>query len=177
MNRPSPHHCRVSVTIGWTHIPVLVVRGTPRSLNLRNKEQPMNALPAEKSEMTDEDKNLAAVTDVEAGIRDFVRKDVAYLRRTPAAPGTEAPVDASADAAVSSVNTLIHRVAGASLSEIETLIAELEGLRTLMHNEGQRIQRELAGYAQLGQTAMKSTRMIADNLAQWKRSAPEPRQD
>ncbi len=137
----------------------------------------MNALPAEKSEMTDEDKNLAAVTDVEAGIRDFVRKDVAYLRRTPAAPGTETPSDATAEAAVSSVNTLIHRVAGASLSEIETLIAELEGLRTLMHNEGQRIQRELAGYAQLGQTAMKSTRMIADNLAQWKRSAPEPRQD
>ena len=159
-------------------MPVLVVRGTPRSLNLRNKEQPMNALPAEKSEMTEEDKNLAAVNDVEAGIRDFVRKDVAYLRRAPAAPGTDAPAaDASADAAVGSVNNLINRVAGASLSEIETLIAELEGLRTLMHNEGQRIQRELAGYAQLGQTAMKSTRMIADNLAQWKRTAPEPRQD
>lgn len=32
----------------------------------------MNALQAEKSEITDEDKNLAAVTEVEAGIRDFV---------------------------------------------------------------------------------------------------------
>ena len=41
----------------------------------------MNALQAEKSELNDEDKNLAAVSDVEAGIRDFVRKDVAYLRR------------------------------------------------------------------------------------------------
>jgi hypothetical protein len=138
----------------------------------------MNALPVEKSELTDEDKNLAAVSEVEAGIRDFVRKDVAYLRRSPSTtPATEPPADPSADAAVSSVNTLIHRVAGASLGEIENLIAELEGLRTLMHNEGQRIQRELAGYAQLGQTAMKSTRMIADNLAQWRRSTPEPRQD
>lgn len=140
----------------------------------------MNALPAEKSEQTDEDKNLAAVSEVEAGIRDFVRKDVAYLRRSPSAStatSTETPADASAEAAVGSVNNLINRVAGASLSEIETLIAELEGLRTLMHNEGQRIQRELAGYAQLGQTAMKSTRMIADNLAQWRRSTPEPRQD
>lgn len=138
----------------------------------------MNALPAEKSELTDEDKNLAAVSEVEAGIRDFVRKDVAYLRRSPSTtPATEPPADTTADAAVGSVNTLIHRVAGASLSEIENLIAELEGLRTLMHNEGQRIQRELAGYAQLGQTAMKSTRMIADNLAQWRRSAPEPRQE
>ena len=134
----------------------------------------MNAVPAEKSELTDEDKNLAAVSEVEAGIRDFVRKDVAYLRRpSSAASATETPADTSAESAVGSVNTLIHRVAGASLSEIETLIAELEGLRTLMHNEGQRIQRELAGYAQLGQTAMKSTRMIADNLAQWRRTAPE----
>jgi hypothetical protein len=138
----------------------------------------MNALPAEKPELTDEDKNLAAVSDVEAGIRDFVRKDVAYLRRSSSTtPATEPSADTSADAAVGSVNTLIHRVAGASLSEIENLIAELEGLRTLMHNEGQRMQRELAGYAQLGQTAMKSTRMIADNLAQWRRSAPELRQD
>ena len=138
----------------------------------------MNALPAEKSDLTDEDKNLAAVSEVEAGIRDFVRKDVAYLRR-PSSPSsvTDTPADTSADAAVGSVNTLIHRVAGASLSEIENLITELEGLRTLMHNEGQRIQRELAGYAQLGQTAMKSTRMIADNLAQWRRTAPEPRQE
>jgi hypothetical protein len=152
------------------------VRGRPRSLNLRNKEKPMNALQAEKTEITEEDKNLAAVTEVEAGIRDFVRKDVAYLRRTPATPSTDAPADTSAEAAVSSVNTLIHRVAGASQRN-RNLIAELEGLRTLMHNEGQRIQRELAGYAQLGQTAMKSTRMIADNLAQWKRTAPEPRQD
>ena len=134
----------------------------------------MTALQAEKSEITDEDKNLAAVSEVEAGIRDFVRKDVAYLRRGPTTPQADAPADTSAEAAV---NTLIHRVAGASLGEIENLIAELEGLRTLMHNEGQRIQRELAGYAQLGQTAMKSTRMIADNLAQWKRTAPEPRQD
>ncbi len=138
----------------------------------------MNALPLEKSELTDEDKNLAAVSEVEAGIRDFVRKDVAYLRRpSSTTSAADTPADTSADAAVGSVNTLIHRVAGASLAEIETLIAELEGLRTLMHNEGQRIQRELAGYAQLGQTAMKSTRMIADNLAQWRRSAPESRQD
>ena len=32
------------------------------------------------------DNNLAAVSEVEAGIRDFVRNDVAYLRRP--APGT-----------------------------------------------------------------------------------------
>ena len=41
----------------------------------------MNAIRSEKIESTEEDSNLAAVSEVEAGIRDFVRNDVAYLRR------------------------------------------------------------------------------------------------
>jgi hypothetical protein len=51
------------------------------------------------------------------------------------------------------------------------LIAELEALRDLLHSEGQRVQREISGYAQLSQAAMKSTRMISDNVSQWKRTA------
>lgn len=132
----------------------------------------MNALHAENIERPDEDADLAAVMDVEAGIRDFVRNDIAYLRRpTPSMVPPSEPAEV-AEATVNNVNTLIQRVAGQSLNEIENLIGELEGLRDLMHNEGQRVQRELAGYAQLSQAAMKSSRIIADNLAQWKRSAP-----
>ena len=41
----------------------------------------MNAIPSEKTDETETDANLAAVTDVEAGIREFVRNDIAYLRR------------------------------------------------------------------------------------------------
>ena len=37
----------------------------------------------DKVESTEADPNLAAVSEVEAGIRDFVRNDVAYLRRPP----------------------------------------------------------------------------------------------
>ena len=77
----------------------------------------------------------------------------------------------SAEATVNNVNSLIQRVAGTSLGEIENLIGELEALRDLLHAEGQRVQREISGYAQLSQAAMKSTRMIADNVAQWKRTA------
>ena len=121
----------------------------------------------------EEDGNFAAVSEVEAGIRDFVRNDIAYLRRPVGTPVPEAPppLDASAEAAVNNVNSLIQRVAGTSLSEIENLISELESLRDLLHAEGQRVQREISGYAQLSQAAMKSTRMIADNVAQWKRAA------
>ena len=117
------------------------------------------------------DSNLAAVSEVEAGIRDFVRNDIAYLRRPPATAPETVPLDASAEATVNNVNSLIQRVAGTSLAEIEKLISELESLRDLLHAEGQRVQREISGYAQLSQAAMKSTRMIADNVTQWKRAA------
>ena len=117
------------------------------------------------------DSNLAAVSEVEAGIRDFVRNDIAYLRRPAVASPETAPLAASAEATVNNVNSLIQRVAGTSLAEIEKLISELESLRDLLHAEGQRVQREISGYAQLSQAAMKSTRMIADNVTQWKRAA------
>ena len=131
----------------------------------------MNAtIRPEKVESTEADPNLAAVSEVEAGIRDFVRNDVAYLRRPPTLT-PDAALEPSTEATVNNVNSLIQRVAGTSLSEIENLIGELESLRDLLHAEGQRVQREISGYAQLSQAAMKSTRMIADNVTQWKRAA------
>jgi hypothetical protein len=133
----------------------------------------MNAIRPETIEAADEDNDLSAASEVEAGIRDFVRNDVAYLRRpVPNMSGTaDAAIDPNAEATVNSVNSLIQRVAGTSLAEIENLISELEGLRDLLHAEGQRVQREISGYAQLSQAAIKSTRVIADNVAQWKRAA------
>jgi hypothetical protein len=132
----------------------------------------MTVMLSERVESSEEDTNLAAVSEVEAGIRDFVRNDIAYLRRpAPTSNGSDAPLEPAAESTVNNVNSLIQRVAGTSLSEIENLIDELESLRELLHAEGQRVQREISGYAQLSQAAMKSTRMIADNVAQWKRSA------
>ena len=124
----------------------------------------------ESIESIEENSELSAVSEVEAGIRDFVRNDVAYLRRP--APGTgDIALEPNTEATVNNVNSLIQRVAGTSLGEIENLISELETLRDILHAEGQRVQREITGYAQLSQAAMKSTRMIADNVAQWKRAA------
>jgi hypothetical protein len=133
----------------------------------------MNAtIRSEQIEATTEvDSDHDAVSEVEAGIRDFVRNDIAYLRRPAVSAPEAAPLDPNAEATVNSVNSLIQRVAGTSLAEIEKLITELESLRDLLHAEGQRVQREISGYAQLSQAAMKSTRMIADNVTQWKRAA------
>ena len=148
-----------------------VVRGTT-ALVTNAGEKPMNAtIRSDKVESTEADPNLAAVSEVEAGIRDFVRNDVAYLRRPPTLTPDPAGLEPSTEATVNNVNSLIQRVAGTSLAEIENLIGELESLRDLLHAEGQRVQREISGYAQLSQAAMKSTRMIADNVTQWKRAA------
>src|SRR5215813_10960680 len=123
----------------------------------------------EIEETIDMDDNAAS--QVEDGIREFVRNDIAYLRRPQVPSPDTAPVDANSEATVNNVNSLIQRVAGTSLAEIEKLISELESLRDLLHAEGQRVQREISGYAQLSHAAMKSTRMIADNVNQWKRAA------
>jgi hypothetical protein len=133
----------------------------------------MNAnIRSEEIESTaEDDNNLAAVSEVEAGIRDFVRNDIAYLRRPAMGSPETPPPEPNTETTVTNVNSLIQRVAGTSLAEIEKLISELESLRDLLHAEGQRVQREISGYAQLSQAAMKSTRMIADNVTQWKRAA------
>jgi hypothetical protein len=150
-----------------------VVRGTSALAQREKGKQPMNVTRSEKIESIEDVTNLDAVSEVEAGIRDFVRNDVAYLRRPgPGTPGgTENALEPNTEATVNNVNSLIQRVAGTSLAEIENLISELESLRDLLHAEGQRVQREISGYAQLSQAAMKSTRMIADNVTQWKRTA------
>jgi valyl-tRNA synthetase len=131
-----------------------------------------NAIRSEQIESNEPvDTDLDAVSEVEEGIREFVRNDIAYLRRPVAVSAPEATLDPGAEATVNNVNSLIHRVAGTSVSEIEKLISELEAVRELLHAEGQRVQREISGYAHLSQAAMKSTRMIADNVQQWKRAA------
>ena len=84
------------------------------------------------------------------------------------------------EVSASNLNSLIQRIAGSPVMEIDNLIAELQTLRAYMRNEGQRLQREIAEYAQMSQTASKSMKTIADRLAQGPhtvesgRAAPAP---
>jgi hypothetical protein len=108
------------------------------------------------------DINQAAANAVEGEIREFVRRDVAFLRRQRVEP------DAGADPVSDNLNSLIRRVSGASMEEIDRVILELQGVRDMLRNEGERVSREIAGYASLSHAAMTAMKVIADSLKQWK---------
>lgn len=101
---------------------------------------------------------------IEGEIRDLVRRDARMWRRRPEpSPQTEA---------ADSVNTLVQRVAGATVEEIDRVSGELVKVRDMLRGEAERISRELSGYALLSQSAMASMKIIADNLSQLKPGAP-----
>jgi hypothetical protein len=101
----------------------------------------------------------AAVTAFEGEIREFVRRDVAFLRRQR--------IEAAVDPATENLNALIRRVAGASMEEIDRVILDLQGVRALLRSEGERVTRELAGYASLNHASMTAMKVIGDSLKQW----------
>jgi hypothetical protein len=111
----------------------------------------------------------AAVAEFEGEIREFVRRDVSFWRRNRQEPAT--------DAVAENVNSVIQRMAGASIEEVERVIAELQTVRDLLRAEGERVQREIAGYATLGQAAMSSMKIISESLARWRPADPQSRQE
>ena len=116
-----------------------------------------NRKPVEK--LSDADQ---AAATFEGEIREFVRRDVAFLRRQR--PETETQSEPVSD----NLNGLIRRVSGASMEEIDRVILELQGVREMLRSEGERVGREIAGYASLSHAAMTAMKVISDSLTQWK---------
>ena len=96
---------------------------------------------------------------VEGEIREFVRRDGQGLRRAP---------ESDSEVVASNISTLLQRVAGTSVQEVDRLIVELQSLRELLQKEGARVQREITEYAHLSQSAMQSTKIITESLSHWK---------
>jgi len=123
----------------------------------------MNAAPSRKLEENE------SPIEFEGEIREFIRRDVAQLRR--------AVPDAASEQAVSGINSLLDRVSGSSVTEIDGLIDDLRNVRDFLKNEGERVQREIASYAQLSQVAMTSVKIIAESMSQWKSQVSDARLD
>jgi hypothetical protein len=115
----------------------------------------LQAVDGERSE----EEAVSTVNEVEAEIREFVRRDGPNLRR---------PQDAAGELFANNVSTLVQRVAGTSLREIDDLMRELEDLRTKLQSDGERLQRDLTNYAQFSQAALNSIRVNSEALSQWR---------
>jgi hypothetical protein len=107
-------------------------------------------------------------TEVEGEIREFVRREVVTN------PGRQ-PENES-ELVANNLNSLLQRVTGTSVQEIDKLITELQTLRDMLQSEAARVQREMFEYASLSQAALQSTKIIAESLTQWKKipDAPTP---
>ncbi|MBV8839561.1 MAG: hypothetical protein JO000_23755, partial [Alphaproteobacteria bacterium] len=78
---------------------------------------------------------------------------------------------------VGNINSLLDRVSSSSVSEIDRLMGDLRNIRDFLASEGERVQREIQGYAQLSQVAMTSVKIIAEGMSQWKSQVSDTRLD
>jgi len=133
-----------------------------------------------KDERRQGDPAAEAAAKVESDIREFVRRDQfapRRLREGPAAALPNAPQLPDAKASpqtTSDINDLIRRVSGGSMEEIDKVIQELQSVREMLRSEGERVTREISGYASLNAAAMTAIKIIAESMTQWK-AAPTPR--
>jgi hypothetical protein len=101
----------------------------------------------------------AAEVAAEGDSRGFARRDGAKAQGTP-----EADIQVAAD----NVVALLQKIAESSTQGIDRLIVDLQTISDLLHDEGARVQREVAKYAHLSQSALQSTKIITESLGKWK---------
>jgi hypothetical protein len=107
-----------------------------------------------------ENSNVMPPPQIEEALRESVRQNAALIRHDPETTGQ----------VVTNVNSLVQRVAGVSLDQLDDAIADLRQLRDFLHSEGERIQGEISGFLQLNQVAIGSTKSIVDTIVQWKKA-------
>jgi ElaB/YqjD/DUF883 family membrane-anchored ribosome-binding protein len=105
-------------------------------------------------------------TQVEAEIREFVRRDVVTNR--------ERQSENESEMIASSINSVLQGATTTSVQEIDKLIAELQTLSDTLHSERARVQHEIVQYSTLTRAALQSTKTIAESLTQFKKTPDAP---
>ena len=70
----------------------------------------------------------------------------------------------NAEMSANNLTALLRRVSEASTHEIENLIGDLQTLRKKLQTNGDRIQRDIAEYAELSQQVMQLTTIISESV-------------
>jgi hypothetical protein len=95
--------------------------------------------------------------DIEKSSEVEVRRNIRELARDQVESG-DLKISAEELAA------LLRRLSDAPIREIEQLINQLQKLRTHLKNAGNRIQGDIAEYAELSQQTMQLTSIIVDSV-------------
>jgi hypothetical protein len=69
---------------------------------------------------------------------------------------------------------VLQRATTTSVQEIDKLITELQTLSDTLHSERARVQHEIVQYSTLTRAALKSTKVIAESLTQFKKVPDAP---
>jgi hypothetical protein len=80
--------------------------------------------------------------------------------RANATPNIEAAIP-------SDVNTLLDRMSGLSLAEMDKAIQELQKARNFLRNEKERLRLEIVEHLRLTKAAMGSARAVSENIARF----------
>lgn len=132
-----------------------------------------------RNDHKDIDQAAEAAAKVESDIREFVRRDQFAPRRLregrpvdprtlPGAPQLQGQAEQPTAQNSAEINDLIRRVSGGAMEEIDKVIEELQSVRGMLRSEGERVSREIAGYASLNTAAMTAMKIIAESMTQWK---------
>jgi DNA repair exonuclease SbcCD ATPase subunit len=84
-------------------------------------------------------------------------------------------VNDDAKLASNNLGTLMRRMSLTSTREIDSLMSELKALRQKVVIDGDRVERQLAEYAELNQSVTQLTKIISDGLTHLKREPTLPK--
>jgi hypothetical protein len=108
--------------------------------------------------------------DIDQSLEKDIGGNIRALTRTSGV--FHRPENGNGEMSGDNLGTLLRRVSEASTREIETLIDELGGLRKKLEAHGERIQGDIARYAELSQGVMQLTTIISDNVKKLPPGAP-----
>ena len=103
-------------------------------------------------------------SEIEGNIRELVRRDTSAFRQ----------VETDSEMAANNLSTLLRRVSGNSAREIDNLIGELSTLRDKLQADSDRVERDIVEYAQLSQSVLALTKIIAEGVTQVKKVTDAP---
>ena len=124
-------------------------------------ERPLNAAPVKVETMAEESGPEKYAPPARRAPERGNEESIAFLRQQQSQAG---PANAPAE----DLNALVRRVASVSMEEIDRVIRALQDVREMMRKEGERVSREVAGYASLSHAAVAAMKVMADSIKEWK---------